>query len=272
MRLVSGIIGTQLLSDVQARCDDSQDPAPDADWHTEARIAADLGLIVLTGAGRDMTVTRTHFGDVWAATLDSANPLARVDHRWPLPGPGKFEVEFFPLVKRPTFPILALSGPAVVAIRQGGWNMHLGFGRPASNPITEVEMRSTLGDGTTVSVQTAVGERWALPALRLADLGDYPAIAQRLLAAMADRSAPWQVRPLDIDGIRHDILMLDLLSDTLPAGITGPGLLAVGQLDDTQITIICDHDPPVDLTLTTITADDLLAPPETMEPLQRTTT
>lgn len=261
VRLVSGVIGTELLSDVPVRCDDPQDPAPDTDWQTEARIAADFGLLVLTGAGNDQTVTRTQFGDAWAATLDPADPLARVEDRWPLPGPGKFEVEFFPLT-RPTFPVFALTGPTVASIRPGGWNLDLGFGQPGPNPVTQVEMRSTLRDGTFVSVQTATGERWALPALRVSDLSRHGAISERLLTAMADRSAPWQVRPLDVDGTRHAILVLDLLSDALPAGITGPGMLAVGQLDDTQITIICD-DPTVDLSLTTIPADDLIAQSET---------
>ncbi|MET3807357.1 hypothetical protein ABIB25_004380 [Nakamurella sp. UYEF19] len=75
---------------------------------------------------------------------------------------------------------------------------------------------------------------------------------------MADRSAPWQVRPRDVDGARHEILVLDLDSDALPAGITGPAMLAVSQIGDTQITIICD-DPNVELNLTMIPTDDLLA-------------
>lgn len=261
VRLVSGTTGTELLSDVQARCDDPEDPAPDADWQTEARIAADFGLFVLAGTGSDQTVARTQFGDAWAATFDPSDPLARVEDRWPLPGPGKCDVDFFPLTKRPTFSVFALTGPTVASIGQGSWNLDLGFGQPGPNPVTEVEMRSTLRDGTPVSVQTATGDRYALPALCLSDVSSYRSIAERLLAAMADRSAPWQVRPLDVDGTRHEILVLDLLSDALPAGITGPGMLAVGQLDNTQITVIYD-DPNVDLTLTTIKADDLLAPSE----------
>lgn len=259
VRLVSGTTGTELLSEVQARCDDPVGKAPDADWQTEARIAADFGLLVLAGTGSDMTVARTPFGDAWAATVDPSKPLARVEDRWPLPGPGKFDVDFFPLTKRPTFPVFAVTGPAVASIRQSGWNLDLGFGQPGPNPVTDVEMRSTLHDGTAVSVQTATGERWALPALRLSDVSSYRSIAEQLLAAMADRSAPWQVRPLDVDGTRHEILVLDLHSDALPAGITGPGMLAVAQLDNTQITVICD-DPNVDLALTTITVDDLLSP------------
>ena len=43
VRLVSGVIGSESLSDVQARCDDLSYPAPDSDWPAEARIAADLG-------------------------------------------------------------------------------------------------------------------------------------------------------------------------------------------------------------------------------------
>jgi len=261
VRLVSGIIGTELLSDVQVRCDDRLDPAPDADWQTEARIAADFGLLVLTGDGNEQTVSRTQFGAVWAATLDPTDPLAGVKDRWPLPGPGKFGVEFFPLTKRPTFPVFAFTGPAVASIRQGGWNLDLGFGQPGPNPVTEVEMRSTLRDGTFVSVQTATGKRWALPALRVSDPSRQAAITERLLAAVADRSAPWQVRPLHVDGTRQKILVLDLLSDALPAGVTGPGMLAVGQFDNTQITIICDA-PTVDLSLTTIPAEDLLASAE----------
>ena len=262
MRLVYGTIGTELLSAVQMRCDDPQDPAPNADWQTEALIAADYGLLVLTGADSDQTVTRTKFGDAWAATLDPTDPLARVKDRWPLPGPGKFEVEYFPLTKRPTFPVFALTGPTVASIRQGGWNLDLGFGQPGPNPVTQVEMRSTLRDGTFVSVQTETGERWALPALRVSDLRRHGVITERLLAAIADRSAPWQVRPVDVDGTRQELLVLDLLSDALPAGITGPGMLAVGQLGDTQITIICD-DPTIDLSLTIVPADDLLPQPET---------
>ncbi len=257
MRLVSGVIGTELLSEVQARCDDFNDPAPDGDWQTEARIAADFGLLVLTGSGDDCTVTRTPFGDRWAATFDSSDPLATVDERWPLPGPGKFDVEFFPLTKRPTFPIFALTGPTVGSVRQGGWGLDLGFGQQGLNPVTEVEMRSVLIDGTPVSVQTATGERWALPALRLSDPSMYRAIAERLLAAMVDCSAPWQVRTVPIDGTSHEILVLDLNSDALPAGVTGPNMLAVGPVDGTQITIISD-DSNVALNLTTIPVDDLL--------------
>ena len=259
MRLVHGTTGTELLSAVQERCDDLEDRAPDADWQAEARTAADCGVLVLAGTGSDQTVTRTQFGDVWVAPFDPSDPLARVEDRWPLPGPGNFEVEFFPLTRRPTFPVFALTGPTVASIRQGVWNLQLGFGQPQKNPVTEVEMRSTLHDGTLVSVQTATGDRYALPALRLSDVSGYRLVAERLLAAIADRSAPWQVRPLDVDGTRHEILVLDLYSDALPAGIPGPGMLAVCQLDDTQITVICDK-PNVDLTLTTITADDLLAP------------
>lgn len=57
MRLVAGVVGTQLLSEMQARCDDVSDPAPDADWPAEARIAADFGLLVLTGTTSDQVVT-----------------------------------------------------------------------------------------------------------------------------------------------------------------------------------------------------------------------
>lgn len=259
--MVSGVIGTELLSEVQARCDDLNGPAPDSDWQTEARIAADFGLLVLTGAGDDCTITRTPFGGQWAATIDPSDPLARVDHRWPLPGPGKFDVEFFPLTKRPTFPIFALTGPTVGSVRQGGWNLDLGFGQQQLNPVTEVEMRSVLVDGTPVSVQTAAGERWALPALRLSDPSMYRAVAERLLEALADRSAPWQVRHISIDGSSHEILVLDLNSNALPAGVTGPNMLAVGQINGTQVTIISD-DPSVVLNLTTIPADDLLDRPE----------
>ncbi len=183
MRWVSGITGTELLSDVQVRGEDPQDPAPDPDWQTEARIAADFGLLVLTGAGNDQTVTRTQFGDAWAATFDPTDPVARVHDRWPLPGPAEFEVEFFPLTERPTFPVFALTGPTVASIRQGGWNLDLGFGEPGPNPVTQVEMRSTLRDGTSVSVQTATGERWGLPALRVSDLSRHVVITERLLAA-----------------------------------------------------------------------------------------
>ena len=169
MRLVSGVVGTESLSGVQARCDDPSDPAPDADWQAEARIAADFGLLVLTGTGIDHIVTRTPFGDAWAARVGSSESVARADGRWPLPGPGKYEVDFFPLTKPPTFPIFALTGPNIAAVRQGGWNLELGFGQPSPNAVTQVEMRSTLRDGTTVSVQTATGERWSLPALHVSD-------------------------------------------------------------------------------------------------------
>ena len=74
---------------------------------------------------------------------------------------------------------------------------------------------------------------------------------------MADRSAPWQTRALQVDGTSRDILVLDLNSDLLPAGVTGPNMLALGQVGDSQITIVCD-DPNVDLNLTTIPTEDLL--------------
>lgn len=100
-----------------------------------------------------------------------------------------------------------------------------------------------------------------MPGLRLAESSSYWSIAERLLVAITDRLPPWQVRPLDVDGERHDVLVLDLDGDALPAGITGPALLAVAQIDNTQITVI-GNDPTVELSLTPIEADDLLAPPE----------
>lgn len=199
---MAGIIGTELLSEVQARCDDPENAAPDADWQAEARIAADFGLLVLLGSDRDRTVTRTPFGDAWVATVDFS--AARAGGRPPIPGPGRYDVDFFPLTKRPTFPIFALTGPTVASIRQGGWNLERGFGQPDPNPVTQVEMRSILRDGTIVSVQTETGERWALPALRVSEPGSHRAITDQLLAAMATRSAPWQVRPLGQDDLRPD--------------------------------------------------------------------
>lgn len=247
VRLVAGVIGTESLSDVQARCDDLSDPAPDADWLAEARIAADFGWLMLTEKGGDQTVTRTPFGDAWAATVASSETAARADGRWPLPGPGKYEVNFFPLTRRPAFPIFAPTGPTVAAVRQGGWNVDLRFGQPGPNPVTQVEMRSTLQDGTTVSVQTESGQPWALPALHVSDLRSHRAITKELLSAMSNRSAPWQVRSAQVDGASRELLVLDLNSEALPAGVTGPNMLAVGQMHDSYVTIICD-DPNIDLT------------------------
>ena len=257
MRLVAGVVGTELLSEVQARCDNVSDPAPYADWLAEARIAADFGLLVLKRTSSDPVVTRTAFGDAWAAAVDSSESVGRADGRWPLPGPGKYDVDFFPMTKRPAFPIFAMTGPTVAAVRQGGWNLDLGFGRPSPNPVTQVEMRSTLRDGTTVSVQTETGERWALPALRVSDLSSHRAITEQLLLAMNDRSAPWQVRPVQVDGAIRELLVLDLDSDALPAGVVGPNMIAVGQIKDAHVTIVCD-DPNIDLNLATISPEDLL--------------
>lgn len=68
-------------------------------------------------------------------------------------------------------------------------------------------------------------------------------------------------RALDVDGERRDILVLNLLRDDLPAGVTGPGLLAVTQIDDAQVTII-GEDPNTELRLSTIDPADLVAPRE----------
>ena len=254
--LVRGISGTERLSDARARLDDPADPAPAGDWHTEARIAADWGLLVLAGDGGQLTVSRTEFGDAWAATFDPADPFAKNDGRWPLPGPGKFDVWYYPLIKRPAFSVFALAGPTVVSIRQGGWNLDRGFGQPAPNPVTEVEMRSTRMDGTEVSVQSAA-ERTALPALHLSTMKAYRSVIEQLLAALDDRSAPWQVRALDVDGVKCDVLVLDMHSDALPKEVIGPGLLAVADIDRTHITIVGD-DPDTELALTRIDPDDLL--------------
>lgn len=122
-------------------------------------------------------------------------------------------------------------------------------------------MRSILHDGTWVTVLAETGVRTWIPGLRLADNNSYGSTTERLLVAIADQVPPWQVRPLDVDGEQHDILVLDLFSDALPAGITGPGLLAVAEIGNTTITVT-GTDPNVELSLTTIKADDLLALPE----------
>ncbi len=253
-----GTTATERLSDVQARCDDPQDPSPHADWQTEALIAADLGLLVLTGNDADRTVTRTEFGDAWAATFDPSDLFAKVPDRWPLPGPGKFEVDYFPLTKRPDFSVFALTGPAVASVHQGGWNLVNGFGQPEPNPVSAVEMHSTLDDGTKISVQSADGDISALP-LHLADPSTHHAVIEQLTAATIAKSAPWQIRPLDVDGHHREFLVLDLRSEALPEGVTGPALLAFTQLDDTQITIVCD-DPRVNVALARIASVDLLGP------------
>ena len=259
VRLVMGTSEVELLSNVQARCDDPQDPAPDADWQTEARVAADYGLLVLAGAGAEQSVARTKFGDTWAESFGCSDPLSGAGAAWPLPGPGKFDVHFFPLPARPPFPLFALTGPAVDAVRQGGWNLERGLGKAGLNPITQVEMRSTLHNGTWVTVLAETGDRVWISGLRLAENSRYEQISKRLLAAIADRATPWEVRALDVDGERRDILVLNLFSDDLPAGVTGPGLLAVTQIDDAQVTII-GEDPNTELRLSTIDPADLVAP------------
>lgn len=266
-RLVRGVIGTERLVDAQARLDDPDDPAPTADWRIEAAIAADFGLLVQAGSGEYQTVTRTVFGDAWAAAFGPGDPSARNEGRWPLPGPGKFEVLFFPLTQQPAFSVFALSGPTVATIRQGGWNRARGFGQPAPNPVTDVEMRSTLHDGTDVSVQSAVGDRVALPALHLSDVKAHRLITERLLTALTDRAAPWRVQLADVDGAPRELLVLDMRSDALPGQIVGPRLLAVGDVDGTQFTIVGD-DPDLELALTRIDSDDLRGVTVAAEPGQ----
>lgn len=167
-------------------------------------------------------------------------------------------MQFFPLPTRPTFPVFTLTGAGLDAVRQGGWKLERGLGTGGPNPVTQVEVRSTLHDGTWVTVVAETGDREWIHGLRLAANSRYELIFTRLLAAIGDRAAPWELRALEVDGERRDILVLDLLSDAIPAGVTGPGLLAVTQIDDTLVTMI-GEDPNVELTLSTIKPDDLLA-------------
>lgn len=117
---------------------------------------------------------------------------------WLLPGPGRFDVEFYPLTHRPAFPVLALTGPDVATTRQGGWNQEHGFTRPQPNPVIEVEMRSTLHDGAAVSVKSSSNTEWVpLSALHLSNPTNFMSVADRLRSALAAETAPWQTKSVD---------------------------------------------------------------------------
>lgn len=154
--------------------------------------------------------------------------------------------------------MLAFTGPDVVTTRQGGWNQEHGFGHPHPNPVTQVEMLSTLTDGTEVSVQSEFNTEWVgLSALKLDNYRDFPAVADRLRSALATGVAPWQTRTVDVDGSPRDTLVMDLTSPDLPAGVTGPPLLAFVINDDYRLTVITDKSD-IQLAFTEIPIEDLV--------------
>lgn len=258
MRLACAVTVPEPLFDVVARLDGPDGLPNRFDLATqEARVAASFGVLTIAGTGHQQTVTRTAYGDAWSAGRDAAGRRTDGSRTWPRPGRGRFDILFHPLTQRPSFPVFALTGPVVTAIRQGGWNLERGFGESPPNPVSEVEMRGTLIDGTEVSVQSASG-RSALPAVRLSDPEAYLPVQEQLMAAMIHCSAPWQIRSVDVDGAVTDLLILDLSSAALPtAVIDRAGLLAVAQLGDTAVSVVSDN-PDVQLALTTIPADDII--------------
>jgi len=254
--LAREVTGTQRLADVRARIDDADDPVPEDEWQAEVRMAVNFGLVTVSGpgSGDDRTARRTPFGDAWAALDRSAKRRGP----WCLPGPGRFEVLFYPVPRRPEFPVFAATGPAVEATRQGCWNLVGGNTGAEPNPMTEVEMVSARRDGGTFSVWSTVDDPM-LSALHLAKHDDARAVLDRVESALAERAAPWRVTPLTVDGTPREALVLDLRSDALPADVIGPPLLAVAHLDGATVTVISDA-PADDLILTRIDPDDLVGP------------
>ncbi|MEO6956559.1 MAG: hypothetical protein ABI137_07440, partial [Antricoccus sp.] len=128
--------------------------------------------------------------------------------------------------------------------------MKHGFGRAQPNPLTSVSMLSTLTDGTEVYVETLKNDWYALSALRLLDLDrkDFWSINDQLIAALAAAAPPWWARTIDVDGSAHQMLALDLDSSELPTDVIGPPLLAIGTIDQVEITVICEN-PGIGLAL-----------------------
>ena len=246
--------GVERLADLRARVDDADDPAPADEWELEVRTAENFGLVTISGSGDDRMVSRTAFGDAWAA-LD---PSAKRRGPWSLPGPGRFEVLFYPVPKRPEFPVFAAAGPGVDVTRQGCWNLIGGNTGTEPNPMNQVEMVSARRDGGTFSVWSTVDDPM-LSALHLSQHDDVRAVLDRLESALAERSAPWRVTQVTVDGAPREALVLDLHSDALPADVIGPPLLAVAHLDGATVTVISDA-PADDLALTGIDVDDLFGP------------
>lgn len=258
LRLVTAVTDPERLCDAVARLPGPTSRRPSSKWETVVRQAKVFGLLDLDGDGQDPILRRTAFGDAWAA--DRATHGVGDDERGPrpLPGPGLFDVEFYPLTQRPAFPVFALTGPDVATTRQGGWNQEHGFIRPRPNPVIEVEMRSTLHNGTAVSVQSSANTEWVpLSALHLSNPTDFMSIADRLRSALATTTAPWQTRTSDLDGDPLKMLVLDLTSAALPAGVTGPPMLAFGRPDWGLLTVVANN-PDIDLSFTRIPIDDLI--------------
>lgn len=254
VRIVSALDEPQRLADVVERLRRPADRAQLSDWESNARLAEVYSLLRTTSEGGDLWLRRTAFGDLWTSRLGS-------DDSWPMPGPGAFELMFYPLTQRPTFPVFALTGAAVAVTRQGVWSMKHGFGRAQPNPVNWVAMLSTLTDGTEVYVQSLKDDWYALTALNMTDHDrkDFLSINDQLMAALAVAAPPWQARTIDVDGSTHQILVLDLDSSELPTGVIGPPLLAIGTIDQVQISVIC-HNPDIDLAFTRVPIDDLIPP------------
>lgn len=252
-RIVIALDEPERRSDLIARLRLPADRALLSDWESKVREAEACGLVNATSNESDVWLRRTAFGEVWISQLNS--------NEWPLPGPGAFELWFYPLTQRPTFPVFAFTGAAVAVTRQGGWNMKHGFGRAQPNPVTSVDMLSTLTDGTEVYVETLKDDWYALTALRLTDLDrkDFWSINDQLMTALAAAAPPWRARSIDVGGSAHQMLVLDIDSSELPTGVIGPPLLAIGTIDQVEITVICEN-PGIELALTRVPIDDLIPP------------
>ncbi len=216
------------------------------------------GLLTVSGPEDDPTLTRTVFGDAWAAQHDRSGRPLHENQAWPA-GPGRFALSFYPLTRRPLFPVLTLTGPAVSEIRQGSWGLKYGFGQSGPNPVADVEMRSFLLDGTGVTVQSSGLERFGFSVLRLSDASVYPVAAQLLTTALKAGAEPWQVRPIEVDGTVAEAFVLDLESDALPAGVVGPALLAVFPRGAAEVTVVAEN-RGFELIFTEVSTKDLLGP------------
>lgn len=261
VRLVAAVTASERLSDIVARLPGPTRRRPGSEWEIVVRQAQVFGLLDVDDDEQDPTLRRTAFGDAWAADR-ATRCLGDDDHgSQPLPGPGRFDVEFYPLTQRPAFPVIALAGPDVATTRLGGWNLENGFTARQPNPVIEVEVRSTLHDGTAVSVQSSPNTQWVpLSALQLSNPTDFMSIADRLRSALAATTAPWQTRTADLDGHPLQMLVLDLSSPALPAGVTGPPMLAFGRPDWGLLAVVANH-PGIDLVFTQIPIQDLIPDP-----------
>lgn len=251
-RVAREVNGTRRLADVRALVDG--DLATEDEWQAGLRMAINFGLVTVTGTGGDQVVTRTEFGEAWAARDRASNER----RRWCLRGPGRFDVMFYPVTRRPEFAVFAATGPMVDTVRQGGWNLVGGFSGPEPNPVREVEMISVREDGTAVSVWSRLDDP-VLSGLHLADPRDFPTIEERLTTALAIRSAPWRAWAVQVDGAEREALVLDVHGDELAGEVSGPCLTAVARLDGATVTAIA-AEPIDDLVLTRINADDLVGP------------